>query len=244
MGRGDLMLIVDGLNSGYRKFHVLFDVDLRAEDGEITVIVGPNGSGKSTLLKSIFGLTTIYSGSIKLDGKELTKKKSHEIAKMGVAYLPQVENVFVNLTVRENLLTASYTLNREEMEERMEEVMNMFPVLKRMIDKRARVMSGGERRMLAIAMALMRRPKLMMFDEPTTDVAPKLSRQILEKIVSLRDKLGLTILLVEQSARKALEIGDKAYLLVDGRVNFEGTPEELLNHPRLSRLYLGIEAGK
>ncbi|RLG40526.1 MAG: ABC transporter ATP-binding protein [Thermoproteota archaeon] len=237
------MLLVENLNAGYKKFHVLFDVALKAEDGEITVIVGPNGSGKSTLLKTIFGLTTIYSGNIRLDGKELTRYKPHEIAKMGVAYLPQVENVFVNLTVRENLVTASYSLRKEEIEDRIEEVLNMFPVLREKMNKRARTMSGGERRMLAIAMALLRRPKLMMFDEPTTDMAPKLARQILQKIVDLRDELGLTILLVEQSARRALEIGDKAYLLVDGRVNFEGTPEELLNHPRLSRLYLGIETG-
>ncbi len=235
------MLVVEGLNAGYGKFHVLFDVALKAEDKEITVIVGPNGSGKSTLLKTIFGLTTIYSGNIKLDGEELTGYQPHEIARIGVAYLPQVENVFVNLTVRENLVTASYSLRKEEVEDRVEEVINMFPVLREKMNKRARTMSGGERRMLAIAMSLLRRPKLMMFDEPTTDLAPKLARQILKKIVSLRDELGMSVILVEQSARRALEIGDKAYLLVDGKVNFEGTPEELLKHPRLSKLYLGIE---
>jgi len=122
-------------------------------------------------------------------------------------------------------------------------VVAMFPVLRKLMDKKARTLSGGERRMLAIAMSLLRKPKLMMFDEPTTDLAPKIARQILQTIVSLRDELGLTTILVEQSARRALEIGDKAYLLVDGRVNFEGTPEELMNHPRLSRLYLGIEVG-
>ncbi len=237
------MLVVEGLNAGYKKFHVLFDVALEARDKEITVIVGPNGSGKSTLLKTIFGLTTIYSGNIRLDGEELTIYPPHEIAKMGVAYLPQVENVFVNLSIKENLITASYSLRKEEIEDRIEEVLNMFPVLRKMIHKRARNLSGGERRMLAIAMALLRKPKLMMFDEPTTDMAPKLARQILEKIVSLRDEMGMTIILVEQSARRALEIGDKAYLLVDGRVNFEGRPDELLNHPRLSKLYLGIETG-
>ena len=237
------MLSVEDLNAGYGKFHVLFDVALRANDREITVIVGPNGSGKSTLLKTIFGLTTIYSGNIKLDGKELTRCRPHEIAKMGVAYLPQVENVFVNLTIRENLITASYSLEKEEIEDRIEEVLNMFPILRKKINKRARTMSGGERRMLAIAMSLLRKPKLMLFDEPTTDLAPKLARQMLEKIVRLRDELGISVILVEQSARSALEIGDKAYLLVDGKVNFEGTPDELLYHPRLSKLYLGIETG-
>jgi len=236
-------LAVRDLNAGYGKFSVLFGVNMEAKDKEITVIVGPNGSGKSTLLKSIFGLTTIYSGSIRFDGEELTKYPPHVIARKGVAYLPQTENVFTNLSVRENLIMASYSLRKEEVEDRIEEVIGTFPVLKPLMEKRAGMLSGGERRMLAIAMSLLRRPKLMMFDEPTTDLAPKIAREILNKIVELRDELGIAIILVEQSAKRALEIGDKAYLLVDGRVNFEGTPEELLNHPRLSRLYLGIETG-
>jgi len=236
-------LAVKDLNAGYGKFSVLFGVNMEAKDKEITVIVGPNGSGKSTLLKSVFGLTTIYSGSIRFDGEELTKYPPHVIARKGVAYLPQTENVFTNLSVRENLIMASYSLRKEEVEDRIEEVIGTFPVLKPLMEKRAGMLSGGERRMLAIAMSLLRRPKLMMFDEPTTDLAPKIAREILNKIVELRDELGIAIILVEQSAKRALEIGDKAYLLVDGRVNFEGTPEELLNHPRLSRLYLGIETG-
>ena len=236
-------MAVKDLNAGYGKFSVLFGVNMEAKDKEITVIVGPNGSGKSTLLKSVFGLTTIYSGSIRFDGEELTKYPPHVIARKGVAYLPQTENVFTNLSVRENLIMASYSLRKEEVEDRIEEVIGTFPVLKPLMEKRAGMLSGGERRMLAIAMSLLRRPKLMMFDEPTTDLAPKIAREILNKIVELRDELGIAIILVEQSAKRALEIGDKAYLLVDGRVNFEGTPEELLNHPRLSRLYLGIETG-
>ena len=236
-------MAVRDLNAGYGKFSVLFGVNMEAKDKEITVIVGPNGSGKSTLLKSIFGLTTIYSGSIRFDGEELTKYPPHVIARKGVAYLPQTENVFTNLSVRENLIMASYSLKKEEVEDRIEEVLGVFPILKPLMEKRAGMLSGGERRMLAIAMSLLRRPKLMMFDEPTTDLAPKIAREILNKIVELRDELGIAIILVEQSAKRALEIGDKAYLLVDGRVNFEGTPEELLNHPRLSRLYLGIETG-
>ena len=236
-------MAVRDLNAGYGKFSVLFGVNMEAKDKEITVIVGPNGSGKSTLLKSVFGLTTIYSGSIRFDGEELTKYPPHVIARKGVAYLPQTENVFTNLSVRENLIMASYSLRKEEVEDRIEEVIGTFPVLKPLMEKRAGMLSGGERRMLAIAMSLLRRPKLMMFDEPTTDLAPKIAREILNKIVELRDELGIAIILVEQSAKRALEIGDKAYLLVDGRVNFEGTPEELLNHPRLSRLYLGIETG-
>ncbi|HDI46648.1 MAG TPA: ABC transporter ATP-binding protein, partial [Candidatus Methanomethylia archaeon] len=187
-------MIVRGLNAGYGKLQVLFDVNMEARKGDITVIVGPNGSGKSTLLKTIFGLTTIYSGTIQLNGEEITKLKPHQIARLGVAYLPQVENVFANLTVRENLMMAGYTLQREEIPSRVEEVLEVFPVLKSCLARKAKMLSGGERQMLAMAMALMRKPVLMMFDEPTAGMAPKLIASTLNKIVELRDTLGITIL--------------------------------------------------
>ena len=235
-------LIVRGLNAGYGKLQVLFDVNMEAKKGDITVIVGPNGSGKSTLLKTIFGLTTIYSGTIQLNGEEITKLKPHQIARLGVAYLPQVENVFANLTVRENLMMAGYTLQREEIPSRVEEVLEVFPVLKSYLARKAKMLSGGERQMLAMAMALMRKPVLMMFDEPTAGMAPKLIASTLNKIVELRDTLGITILLVEQNAKKALEIGDTAHLLVAGRSIYSGSAQQLLSHPELSQLYLGLTA--
>lgn len=235
-------LIVRGLNAGYGKLQVLFDVNMEARKGDITVIVGPNGSGKSTLLKTIFGLTTIYSGTIQLNGEEITKLKPHQIARLGVAYLPQVENVFANLTVRENLMMAGYTLQREEIPGRVEEVLEVFPVLKSYLARKAKMLSGGERQMLAMAMALMRKPVLMMFDEPTAGMAPKLIASTLNKIVELRDTLGITILLVEQNAKKALEIGDTAHLLVAGRSIYSGSAQQLLSHPELSQLYLGLTA--
>jgi len=235
-------LIVRGLNAGYGKLQVLFDVNMEARKGDITVIVGPNGSGKSTLLKTIFGLTTIYSGTIQLNGEEITKLKPHQIARLGVAYLPQVENVFANLTVRENLMMAGYTLQREEIPSRVEEVLEVFPVLKSYLARKAKMLSGGERQMLAMAMALMRKPVLMMFDEPTAGMAPKLIASTLNKIVELRDTLGITILLVEQNAKKALEIGDTAHLLVAGRSIYSGPAQQLLSHPELSQLYLGLTA--
>ena len=235
-------LIVRGLNAGYGKLQVLFDVNMEAKKGDITVIVGPNGSGKSKLLKTIFGLTTIYSGTIQLNGEEITKLKPHQIARLGVAYLPQVENVFANLTVRENLMMAGYTLQREEIPSRVEEVLEVFPVLKSYLARKAKMLSGGERQMLAMAMALMRKPVLMMFDEPTAGMAPKLIASTLNKIVELRDTLGITILLVEQNAKKALEIGDTAHLLVAGRSIYSGPAQQLLSHPELSQLYLGLTA--
>ena len=234
------MIEINGLNAGYKRLHVLYDISLRFEKDMINVVVGPNGSGKSTLLKSIFGLTTIYSGSIKFNGVELNGLTPHQIARKGIAYLPQVDNVFSNLTVAENMLMAGYTLRREEVEERIEEVSETFPVIKRYWKSRAGVLSGGERQMVAMAMALLRRPKVMMFDEPTGSLAPKIANEVLEKIVELKDTLRITIILVEQNAKKALEIGDKAYLLVGGRLVFHGDSHELLEHPELGKLYLGV----
>ena len=234
------MIELNGLNAGYKRLHVLYDISLRFEKDMINVVVGPNGSGKSTLLKSIFGLTTIYSGSIKFNGVELNGLTPHQIARKGIAYLPQVDNVFSNLTVAENMLMAGYTLRREEVEERIEEVSETFPVIKRYWKSRAGVLSGGERQMVAMAMALLRRPKVMMFDEPTGSLAPKIANEVLEKIVELKDTRRITIILVEQNAKKALEIGDKAYLLVGGRLVFHGDSHELLEHPELGKLYLGV----
>jgi len=234
------MIEINGLNAGYKRLHVLYDISLRFEKNKINVVVGPNGSGKSTLLKSIFGLTTIYSGSIKFNGVELNGLTPHQIARKGIAYLPQVDNVFSNLTVAENMLMAGYTLRRDEVEERIEEVSETFPVIKRYWKSRAGVLSGGERQMVAMAMALLRKPKVMMFDEPTGSLAPKIANEVLEKIVELKDMLRITIILVEQNAKKALEIGDKAYLLVGGRLVFHGDSHELLEHPELGKLYLGV----
>ena len=236
------MIDVESLNAGYRKFHVLFDIDMKIEEGKINVVVGPNGSGKSTLLKSIFGLTTIYSGSIRLKGEELVGLMPHEVAKRGVAYLPQVENVFANLTVAENMTMAGYTIPKDELMGRIEEAAEMFPAIKAYWKRKAGTLSGGERQMVAMAMALIRRPRVMMFDEPTGNLAPKIAKEVLSKIIELKESLGMTIILVEQNARRALEIGDKAYLLVSGRLVFEGKPQELLSHPELARLYLGMGA--
>ncbi|PUA33770.1 MAG: ABC transporter ATP-binding protein [Candidatus Terraquivivens tikiterensis] len=237
------MIEIKNLNSGYRKLQVLFDISASFQPGKINTIVGPNGSGKSTLLKSIFGLATVYSGSVRFKGMELVGKPPHEIAKLGIAYLPQLGKVFENLSVEENMMMAGYTLDKSERAERLKEVCEMFPLVKKYWRTKAGLLSGGERQMVAMAMALLRRPKVMMFDEPTSELAPKVASSVLEKIVELRDTTGVTIVLVEQNAKKALEIGDRAYLLVGGRLSFEGGCDELLNHPQLSALYLGISNG-
>ncbi len=235
-------LVLEKVNAGYGKLQILFDVSFRVPDKQITVVVGPNGSGKSTTLKAIFGIANVYSGKIIFDGRNIAGMPPHKIAKLGIAYVPQTDNVFAKLTVRENLEMAGYGMPEDEVRERVKEVLEMFPILKERMNQKAGTMSGGERQMLAMAIALVRRPKLMMFDEPTAALAPKIALEILDIIQRLRDEHGITILLVEQNAKKALEIGDRGVLLVGGRVAFEGGARELLEHPDLGRMYLGLVA--
>jgi branched-chain amino acid transport system ATP-binding protein len=232
------LLTIEKLNAGYKTLQILFDVTITAPRNLLTVVVGPNGSGKSTLLKTVFGLTKIYSGKVFLDGLDITGLPPHKVAEQGIAYLPQVDNVFSNLTVYENLLIAGYGLKRDE--DAVTDVLEMFPHLKTYRNRKAAEMSGGERQMLAIAMALIRKPKLMLFDEPTGNLSPKMATQILNVIKELRDSHGKTIILAEQNAKKALEIGDKAVLLVSGRPVYEGDSQTLLQHEELGKLYLGI----
>jgi len=220
---------------------VLFDINTNVRGKEITVLVGPNGSGKSTLLKTVMGITQVYSGRINFDGSNIVGLPPHAVTKLGVAYLPQVNSVFANLNVRENLLMAGYILSREEAQERAREMLEDFPVLKGYMDRRAGTLSGGERQMLAMAMAMMKRPKIMLFYEPTASLAPKIAFEVLEKILALRDNYGVTVVLAEQNARRALEHGDQAILLVSGRVMYEGESKELLNHKELGKVYLGIK---
>jgi len=237
------VLQVTDLVSGYGKLQVLNGISMQAKSNEVTVIVGPNGSGKSTLLKSISGLTTVFGGTVKVDGsKDITRLHPHLIARMGIAYLPQTQNVFTNLTVDENITLAGYTLGKEQVDQRVKEVLEIFPQLKRYMSTKASNLSGGERQMLAMAMALLRKPTVMMFDEPTANLAPKVANQVLTTISSLVETMQITLLLVEQNAKRALEIGDQAYLLVGGRKNFEGSARSLLEHKEIGRLYLGLSA--
>ncbi|MEM0007115.1 MAG: ABC transporter ATP-binding protein [Candidatus Bathyarchaeia archaeon] len=237
------MLSVTNLNSGYGKLHVLFDISLECEKSEIVSVIGPNGSGKTTLLNSIFGLADIFSGSIIFDGRKLNNMPPHEISKVGIAYLPQMNNIFADLSVKENLLMAGYSLNsKKELKDAMDEVLSVFPTLEPFLSRKAGTLSGGERQMLAIAMTLVRKPRLIMLDEPLSGLAPVICQKILEKIVDLRDKLGVGIVLVEQNAKKALSVSDRTYLVVSGKNVFSGKPDELLSTGELVELYLGLKA--
>ena len=234
------MLRTENLNAGYKELHVLFDVNTTFEDNKITAIVGPNGSGKSTLLKSIFGLATIHSGKVIFGEKDITNVPPHDKTKLGIAYLPQVDNVFTNLTVEENLKIAGYTVEEDEFENRFETALEVFPTLKNYLKKRAGTLSGGERQFLAISTALIRKAKILMLDEPTAQLAPKFAEEIFEKIIELRDKFKLTLILVEQNIKRALEISDRAYFLISGRIVFSGSADELLQHEKFADFCLGI----
>jgi len=220
---------------------VLFDICSEVEDKGITVLVGPNGSGKSTLLKTVMGITQVYSGKILFNENNVIGLPPHALTKLGIAYLPQVNNVFANLKVKENLLMAGYILGKDEAKERTLDVLEDFPVLKGYMDRRAGTLSGGERQMLAMAMAMMRRPQIILFDEPTASLAPKMALEVLDKIIDLRDNYGMTVVLAEQNARRALELGDQAILLVSGRVVYRGGSKDLLNHKELGKVYLGVK---
>ncbi|MEM1541635.1 MAG: ABC transporter ATP-binding protein [Ignisphaera sp.] len=228
------------LFAGYGKLKVLFGINIAAVPNGITAIVGPNGAGKSTLLNSIYGLADVYNGKIIFDGIDITYLKPYKRAHLGISYVPQMGNIFAELTVYENLLLAGYQMDRNELRDRISWVLDAFPRLKEFLNRKAGTLSGGERRMLAIAMGLMKKPKIMLLDEVTTDLAPIIVKKVLDIIVELRDKLKLTIVLVEQYAKRALEISDKAYLLVSGKIRYEGSPKDLLENEEFAKLYLGL----
>ncbi|MEM1597938.1 MAG: ABC transporter ATP-binding protein [Pyrobaculum sp.] len=238
------VLRVEKLEAGYGKFHVLFGVDLSVNSGEIVVVLGPNGAGKSTLLNSVVGLANVFGGRVLLEGKNITGRPPHEVTKMGVAYVMQspnnfgTPNIFGELTVYENLLAASVGMPSHSALKRMEEVFEIFPKLKELRNRKGKFLSGGERQMLAIGMGLMKNPKLLMLDEPTSGLAPKLVSDFFNSIKEIRDRLGISILLVEQNAKKALEIGDRAYVLVTGRVKYSGSAKGL-DENKLAELFLG-----
>ncbi|MCE4614173.1 MAG: ABC transporter ATP-binding protein [Desulfurococcales archaeon] len=236
-----VLLEVRNVHSGYGKLHILYDISYQFKEKYITVIVGPNGSGKSTFLKTVFGLTNIYSGNIIFDEDDITKVPPHERTKLGIAYLPQLDNVFSKLTVAENLKMAGYTLDSNVLRDRIEEILSRFPLLKERWNQRAGTLSGGQRQLLAMGMALLRRPKLMMFDEPTGALSPGLSKMILNRIEKLRDELDITIILVEQNAKVALQMGEEAILMVSGHMRYTGKAIDLLRNPELGKLYLGIK---
>ncbi len=229
------------LVAGYGKMVILHGIDFYVLRNEIVTVVGPNGSGKSTLLKAILGIAKVISGNVIYEGRDITNERLDRISRMGVGYVPQTDNVFPNLTVRENLEMGAYTIkDRNEVRKRIEEIFEIFPDLRAREKQMAGNLSGGERQMLAMARALMAKPKVMLLDEPTAALSPKYVDLVLNKIKEIRDS-GVTIVLVEQNAKKGLEIADRGYVLVTGRVAYTGPAKEILEHPEIGKLYLGLK---
>ena len=236
------LLDVDDLHAGYGKLKIISGVSIEVDNQELVAVVGPNGSGKSTLLKAIFGLCEVFSGSVYFKGVDVTRLPPHKKARMGISYLPQIGNTFENLTVRENIILALYD-KEFDLEENLEKVYSLIPEIKSLMGRKVKTLSGGERQMVALAMSLLRNPSLIMFDEPTAALAPQVAAKVMERIVSLRNELGLSVILVEQNTRAALEVCDKVLLLVSGSVRFLGDPRELLEEKDLVKTYLGIRGG-
>ncbi|HET9123295.1 MAG TPA: ABC transporter ATP-binding protein [Solirubrobacteraceae bacterium] len=232
-------LRTEDLTAGYGGSPVVHGVSISVSPGEIVSIVGPNGSGKSTLLKSLVGVVEVLSGRVLIGGRDLTGRTSDAIARAGVGYVPQIDDVFSPLTVRENLEMGGYLLRPREMGARLEHVMSVFPQLSRMAGRRAGKLSGGERKMLAMGRALMLRPALVVLDEPTANLAPIIAHTVLHEHVRQLAQTGASVLIVEQRARAVLEISDRTYVLGGGRLQMEGTPAELSSSPEFIESFLG-----
>jgi branched-chain amino acid transport system ATP-binding protein len=233
------ILAVDGLVAGYEPgVPILRGASIAVNAGEIVVILGPNGAGKSTLVKAIAGLVPISAGRVALAGQDITGVPAHEIVQRGLAFVPQTENVFAAMTIEENLQLSGHVLVKAARARQIDAMYGLFPDLARQRRLAAGRLSGGQRQMLAIARALMIEPRLLMLDEPSAGLSPKLVGAVFGKLADIR-RSGVTILLVEQNARAALAIGDRAYVLAEGQNRHEGTAAALGSDPVVARLYLG-----
>ncbi|QAV34208.1 amino acid/amide ABC transporter ATP-binding protein 2, HAAT family (TC 3.A.1.4.-) [Fervidobacterium changbaicum] len=233
------MLEIMDLHVHYGGIHALKGISMKVEDGQIISLIGANGAGKSTTLRTICGLKEASRGSIKYNGRELTKLDTSEIVRMGITMVPEGRRVFSNLTVYENLLAGAYLRkDKEQIKKDIEYVFDLFPRLRERTNQRAGTLSGGEQQMLAIGRALMSRPKLLLFDEPSLGLAPVIVKEVFQMIKKIHSE-GVTIFLVEQNAYEALKLADYAYVLETGRIVLEGTGKELLEDERVRKAYLG-----
>ena len=228
-----------GVTAGYGGDPVIRNITVLAEPGEVVSLVGANGSGKSTFLKSLVGVVRVTAGTVVVGETDLTRKAPEEVARAGVGYVPQVDDVFAPLTVRENLEMGGYLLPSGQVRARIEEVTTVFPRLGAMLSRAAGKLSGGERKMLAMGRVLMLQPAVFLLDEPTANLAPAIARTLLEEHVRRLAASGATVLVVEQRARAVLAISDRTYVLAGGEVRMEGTPAELAASPAFIESFLG-----
>lgn len=233
-----MILEVRNLSSGYHRKEVLHDVSLRIQEKEIVALIGHNGAGKTTLLKTVFGLLPARNGTIIWQGEDITLRGTSNRVREGICYVPQGGGVFPDLTVNENLLVAGNIVERQTvLQDAVREVHAIFPRLEERAAQNAGTLSGGERQMLAIGMALVRKPNLIMLDEPSLGLAPVLVQRVMETVLDINRKLGVTILLVEQNVKHALKIATRAYVLKVGRVIHEEEQVHALDHEKLWKLF-------
>ena len=232
------LLEIAGLEAGYDDALILRGVDLVAEGEQIVAIVGPNGAGKSTLLKALYGLVRPRGGSVRFDGEDVTGARPDRLTRRGLNLVPQTENVFPSLTVAENLHVGALPLRRAERQAEIARVLDLFPVLGERRRQRAGSLSGGQRKVVALARALVARPRLLLLDEPSAGLSPIAIDLVFETLVEIRS-LGIAIVMVEQNARRALALADVGYVLDTGRNAYTGPGRQLLDDPRVIELYLG-----
>jgi len=231
------VLEVEDVYSGYGETEILHGISVYVAPGEIATIIGPNGSGKSTLMKTIFGLLLPTQGKVALDNEDITGLRPDRIVRKGMCYVPQSDNVFPSLTVLENLEMGAF-IRDDDYSGSITDVFARFPVLEERKSQRAGSLSGGEQQMLAMGKALMLNPKVLLLDEPSAGLAPRMVEEILQKIVEIKHS-GVAILMVEQNAKEGLRLSDRGYVLAMGKKRFEDEGLALLNNPDVGRLYLG-----
>jgi ABC-type branched-subunit amino acid transport system ATPase component len=229
----------ENVTAGYGGDPVIRAITVQAEPGQVVSIVGPNGSGKSTLLKSLVGIVRVSEGTVMVGDRDVTNLPSEEVARAGVGYVPQVDDVFAPLTVRENLEMGGYLLAKRQIGPRIEHVLAVFPRLATMIHRSAGKLSGGERKMLAMGRVLMLEPAVFLLDEPTANLAPMIARSLLDEHVRRLAQRGAAVLIVEQRAKAVLAISDRTYVLGGGELRMEGTPAELSASPDFVNSFLG-----
>ncbi len=233
------MLVIRNLTAGYGKLQILHDVQLDVAQGQFVAILGPNGSGKSTLLKTIFGLTEVSGGTVTCDGQAVLGRRTESLHELGLAYVPQRENVFRTLTVRENLQLSVRGGAAKQAAAALEDCYALFPTLQKRLAQKAGQLSGGERQMLAIAMGWLARPKLMLLDEPSAGLSPLFVTETFRTLKQLCGH-GITMVVVEQNARSILRFCDYAYVLREGVIAFEGSAEQILADEETVKSYLGV----